>query len=350
MPHPDSHELVYPYAEPVISGLIKSRPEDFKVTEQLGFEPSGHGEHLFIYVQKSALTTRQLIEQIARDIGLHPRAIGYSGLKDKQAVTCQWLSLHLPGCRQAPVFAENQHYQVLTTAWHDKKLRIGVHRCNHFELTVRHLEGQVDRLPELIEQIRMHGFANYFGVQRFGRQGDNVQQAVRALANRHKRKRLNRAKKSLYVSALRSELFNQILSRRIRQHIWQRPLNGDAFMLDGSQSLFNAEIDADIMRRYHQLDIHTAISLYGLGESRISAHAGEIEDQVIKAHPQIAQLLEALEIQRGYRANRAIAGDLQFTVERDQGLLKLRVVLAKGSYMTSLLNHFIDIDDPHGQV
>ena len=116
-------------------------------------------------------------------------------------------------------------------------------------------------------------------------------------------------------------------------------------MLDGSQSLFNADIDEGILRRYQALDIHSAVSLHGLGEGRISGPAGEIEDQIYAAYPQIAQLLEALEIQRAYRANRAIAGDLQFSVEPDEGLLKLRVVLARGSYMTSLLKHFIDTDE-----
>ena len=98
----DRLQPIYPYPKPDISGLIKSQPEDFQVFEQLGFTPSGSGEHLFIYVQKRSLTTSKLVELIASDLDLSPRLVGYAGLKDKQAVTCQWLSLHLPGWRQPP--------------------------------------------------------------------------------------------------------------------------------------------------------------------------------------------------------------------------------------------------------
>ena len=92
-----SGKPLYPYGKPVISGLLKSQAEDFKVSENLGFEPTGEGEHLFLWIEKSMLTTHELIECVARDFSLKARDVGYSGLKDKFAVTRQWLSLYLPG-------------------------------------------------------------------------------------------------------------------------------------------------------------------------------------------------------------------------------------------------------------
>ncbi|MDJ0834684.1 MAG: tRNA pseudouridine(13) synthase TruD [Gammaproteobacteria bacterium] len=340
MASPPDQDLVFPYPKPALTGVIKSDPEDFKVNEQLGFDPSGSGEHLFIQVEKRSLTTRQLIEHIARDLDLSPRAIGYAGLKDKQAVTRQWLSLHLPGQRQPPVFSEHPAYRVLERAWHDKKLRIGVHRSNRFEVVIRDIHGELAQLPMIIEQIRQHGFANYFGQQRFGQRGDNVTQALQVLSNRRKRKRLARDKRSLYISALRSELFNRILSRRIGQASWLEPLQGDAFILDGSHSIFTSAIDPDICRRYRQFDIHSAISLYGLGEARPSQQALAIEQAVIADLMDISRLLEDLQIKRGYRANRAVARHLKLDYRANS--LTMSVELAAGSYLTSLLDHFID--------
>ncbi len=349
MAHKPGQDLVYPYPKPALSGKIKSQPEDFKVNEQLGFTPSGSGEHLFIHVEKQALTTHQLIDHIARDIDLSPRAIGYSGLKDKQAVTRQWLSLHLPGCRQLPAFAEHESYRVLDSSWHDKKLRIGVHQSNRFEVVIRDVRGEVEVLPAIIEQISQHGFANYFGQQRFGRQGDNVEQALRVLTDRRKRKRLRRENKSLYLSALRSELFNRILSRRIGQGIWLQPIDGDVLMLAGSQSLFTSAIDADINRRYRELDIHSAVSLYGLGTPKMSDQALAIEQEVLQESPDIIQLLEELQVKPGYRANRAVALDLQLKHQPTDNSLTVGVELVSGSYLTSLLDHFIDShDNPPG--
>ena len=336
---------VYPYPKPALSGRIKSDPEDFKVIEQLGFSPSGSGEHLFIYVEKRSLTTHQLIDHIARDIDLSPRAIGYSGLKDKQAVTRQWLSLHLPGWRQLPTFSEHPSYRIIDHSWHDKKLRIGVHRSNRFEVVIRDIQGQLEPLTNIIEQIRQRGFANYFGQQRFGRQGDNVEQALRVLTDRRKRKRLRRDKKSLYISALRSELFNRILSRRIGQGIWLQPLDGDVYMLDRSQSLFNSVIDAEINRRYRELDIHSAVSLYGLRAPKMSGRALAIEQEVMHESADIIQLLDELQVKLGYRANRATAVDLQLQHQPRDNSLTLEVELVSGSYLTSLLDHFIDTNN-----
>jgi tRNA pseudouridine13 synthase len=219
--------LVYPYAVPECSGIIKQQPEDFRVDEQLGFDLSGSGEHLFVHVQKTAMTTQQLIVEIAQQLDVPARQIGYSGLKDKQAVTRQWLSIQLPGCKHIPTITESAQLQVLHSEWHDKKLRVGSHRSNRFEIVVREVQGSTQNLPDIQQNINDHGFANYFGQQRFGNQQDNVQQALKVLNNRHKRKRLSRHKKSLYLSALRSELFNQILSNRIRQGIWEKPVDGD---------------------------------------------------------------------------------------------------------------------------
>lgn len=333
-------ELIFPYGTGVITGQIKLSPQDFKVTEQLGFDLTGQGEHLFLYVEKIGLTTFQLIEKIAQYTGVAVKLIGYSGLKDKQAVTQQWLSVQLPGCKQFPQIPDGEGYKILNQEWHDKKLRVGSHRFNDFAVTIREIEGDSRNLHDIIEQINRAGFANYFGEQRFGAKGDNVAQALRLLGNRHKSKRLNRNKKSLYLSALRSELFNQVLNLRIAQGIWSEPVAGDLFMLSGSQSIFSQPVDGKLIQRYQAMDVHSALSLLGGGESRLQEMALAIENEVFAHNPEITQLLQGQDIKRSYRSNRAIAHNLSIELAKD-ATLRLKVRLERGVFLTSLLAHFM---------
>jgi tRNA pseudouridine13 synthase len=338
MPNDAHTALTYPYLKPEVSASIKSVAEDFRVCENLGFELKGSGEHLFLYVQKRELTTPQLIDELAKSVGMQARNIGYSGLKDKRAVTQQWISLHLPG-KKMPALTDTSEYQILQTKWHDKKLRVGVHRSNSFDIILRNVEGDVDRLVQTVEEIRKLGFANYFGVQRFGQKQDNVSQALRALSSGHRKKRLSRHKKSLFLSALRSEVFNRILCARIERGLWHEPIQGDIFMLAGSQSLFNADLDEDILARHVQFDIHSALGLFGCGESRITGRAGEIEAEVIDAFPDIRDTLIGNDIKRSYRASRAVPEALSISYQPQQKLLNLKVELGKGVYLTTLLEH-----------
>lgn len=333
-------KLYCPYGVPQAQGKLKQLPEDFIVHEQLGFELTGQGEHLFIEVEKKQLTTFQLIDIIARHCSVPARQIGYSGLKDKQAVTRQWLSIQLPGLKQPPLIPDGDHYRILRSSWHDKKLRVGVHRHNDFEIVVRDFSGDPAELASRIASVKSSGFANYFGEQRFGSNQDNVAQALKVLSNRHKSKRLSRQKKSLYLSALRSEVFNRILSHRIEQQVWSQPVAGDLFILSGSQSMFSEPLNDDLLRRYQELDLHCAISLVGEGESRISAVAGELEEQVIAASDEIIQALKPHKVKRAFRANRAIAYGLELAFLQPS-VLCIKVRLERGVFFTSLLDHLI---------
>ncbi|MCP3933419.1 MAG: tRNA pseudouridine(13) synthase TruD [Bacteroidetes bacterium] len=333
--------LNFPYGHPCLTGSIKQKPEDFVVVENLGFEPSGSGEHLFLFIEKKGITTHQLIEYLAQKLGVHTRHLGYSGLKDKHAVTSQWISVQLPGCMQIPEISTTDSIRVIKSDWNSKKLRTGIHKSNSFNITIRNVTGDDTHIESTITQIKSHGFANYFGEQRFGRQQDNVQQAIRSLSNNQKRKRLSRNKKSLYLSALRSDLFNQILSERIGQGIWQRPVDGDVYMLAGTQSVFYEPLDEALMKRYLQHDINSSISLYGTGDSKLKDQALLLEEQIIQQNTDIGEILVTLNINRSLRSNRSYVNALVMDYDKKEKSINLQVVLNKGCYLTSLLNHFI---------
>ncbi len=336
-----SPELVFPYGAATCSAVLKSTPDDFEVEENLGFEPSGDGEHLFLWVEKRGLGTMELIERLAREHTLSPSLFGHSGLKDKNALTRQWLSLHLPGKASPISVLEGDGYRILRQLRHHKKLRPGTHRSNSFRVCLRELDDLSDETRQQIESVARYGFANYFGRQRFGRNQDNVQQALAQLGKR----RLPRSRKSIYLSSLRSHLFNQILARRIELGYWQEPVDGDVFMLRGSHSIFSDPLDAGLIDRYRQMDISNCASLYGAGRNLMSAQALDIEQQLFARHADITDCLERHASKLQMRPLRVAADEFNYDYDAAAGTLLLELSLPTGSYVTSLLDHFVDLED-----
>jgi tRNA pseudouridine13 synthase len=337
--------LPYPYGKPVISGLLKSLPEDFIVTENLGFHPHGKGEHLFLWIEKSRLTTQELIERVASDFLVKPRDIGYSGLKDKFAVTRQWLSLYLPGKMTELKIPETSGYKILSHAWHIKKLRPGTHRSNYFDVIVRDVEALPDTSLRQLDLIRSQGMANYFGQQRFGRRDDNVEKALQAFNSDRRTRKLSRSKRSLYVSALRSYLFNCVLRSRIEQGYWRKPVPGDVFMLSGSRSIFCESANAALLERYTQMDLSSTISLCGIGSRLLQEDALKLEDQIMDEYGEIRRCLIQQKAKLQMRATRVAVQGLELNHDAVNRTLHIKISLARGSYFTSFLDHFIDTEN-----
>ncbi len=334
--------LAYPYGAAQLGGTLKSTADDFRVVENLGFSPSGEGEHLFVLVEKTGLTTFELVELLAKDFGIKQRDIGYSGLKDKQAVTRQWLSLHLPGQMyrfELPAVAD---YSILEHGWHQRKLKRGSHRSNSFEVILRDLGAFTEITQGQIEAIKSEGMANYFGQQRFGGQADNLSRALQIFANPRKTRKLSRNKRGLYISTLRSHLFNQILSTRIEAEIWRQPIAGDVFMLAGTQSIFSEALSDEIVTRYQNFDISSTASLYGQGETKLRSRALEIENKIFAENSEITDCLLQLKASLQMRALRVSVNDLEIDHNQQDNTMLIKATLPRGTYFTTLLNHFVD--------
>ena len=176
-------ELAYAWGGPLGNAIFKASAEDFCVTEQLGFEPAGSGEHVFLQMRKRDLNTQDILDRLQRFADVKPRQLGYSGLKDKRAVTCQWFSVHLPGGGELQWQQLNdEQLQVLELTRHQRKLRIGVHRGNRFEIRLRTVEATAEQLKQRCELLAKQGFPNYFGPQRFGYNNANLDAARRFFA------------------------------------------------------------------------------------------------------------------------------------------------------------------------
>lgn len=327
--------LVLPYGEASISGKLKQKLEDFKVYEELGFEPSGEGEHLYLLIEKTDTTTDSVNQTLARHYGIKPYHIGDCGLKDAKAITRQWFSIHLPGTKDFPDDPISEDFKILKKDWSLKKLKKGVHKGNHFNITIRNVEGLKDQAIEQLEQIKQYGFANYFGEQRFGKGQRNVANAMDAFANG---KKLSRSKKSLYLSSLRSFLFNKVLIERIASQYWLKPIEGDCFMLNGTRSIFCDALSDDILQRYLEGDIHSIVSLAGEGDDICSKTALKIEQAVIDEHVDMLNILKDQGLVKDKRAIRQMLNNLSYEFNDD--ILSLSFYLPKGCYATTVIKHF----------
>ncbi|MHA1569724.1 MAG: tRNA pseudouridine(13) synthase TruD [Alphaproteobacteria bacterium] len=339
MNHSTEH-LPHAFGVPEVRGVIRATPEDFFVDEILPFEPEGEGEHVLLHIEKRNTNTDWLAGQLARFAGIPKRDVSYAGLKDRNAVTRQWFSLGLAG-KPEPDWQQLQldSVRVLQHARHRRKLRRGALQGNRFRIVVRELQGELDTLPQRLERIRRQGVPNYFGEQRFGRDGNNLQRAVEMFRGRRIKDRNTRG---LYLSAARSWLFNELLSERVQAGDWNRAIPGDAMLLAGSNSYFVAEaIDAEIERRLADFDIHPSGPLWGRGTLATTSQALELEGCLSVAHPVLCRGLEKAGLEQARRALRLVVPDLESELDTAAATLILDFSLPPGSYATTVLRELI---------
>ena len=249
------------HGSPLFAARIRTTPADFDVTEELGYAFDGNGEHDFLTVEKTGANTEWVSRQLARFADVPARDVGYSGLKDRHAVTRQWFSVPRWNSPDWSLF-ETPDVVILDVQRHSKKLRRGAHKSNAFKIILRNIDGDSDSLSDRLRLIAEQGVPNYFGPQRFGREGGNIRLADDWAAG----KRLPRHKRSIAISSARSFLFNEALVQRVRDGSWNRIVSGDLANLDGTGSVFTVDnVDADIERRCAEMDIHPAVELAGDG-------------------------------------------------------------------------------------
>ena len=323
------------YGAAVLSARFRSIPEDFFVEEQPVFAPSGEGEHLLLTIEKRGMNTAFAAKKLAAWAGINEMGIGYAGMKDRNACTRQRFSVHFPR-RLAPDLGllEADDFKVLEHSWHNRKLSRGALAGNRFVLVLREVQGDRASVDARLAAIATGGIANYFGEQRFGRDGDNVESARRMFAG----ERVRREQRSIYLSAARSAIFNAVLSGRIESGNWNSGVEGDVWMLDGTQSIFGPEpaLDAALATRLESGDIHPTGPMWGVGELRTSEIAREIEDAAVSRFSDLRAGLEAAGLRQERRSLRVRVRELAWEWI-DDAALRLGFQLAPGAYATELL-------------
>ncbi|MGR4067280.1 tRNA pseudouridine(13) synthase TruD [Billgrantia sp. C5P2] len=322
------------------AGEFRATPEDFVVEEILGFAPEGQGEHLWLWIEKRGLTTLEAVRHLARACGVPVRAVGYSGMKDRIAVTRQWLSVHLPG-QQAPDDLAEQlagcGVRVLEQVRHPRKLKRGVHRANRFSLRISG-EATSDDLEARWAWLCRHGVPNLFGPQRFGPGGRNLARA-RAVLARGWRKRDDR--EGMLLSAARSYLFNELVTMRLTDGNWQRLVPGDVAILDGTASQFTVETpDAELDARADRLDLHPSGVLWGVGASLAAGEAMHYERAIVERNTELCQGLERAGVKMARRPLRMRLDQPRLAIEENMARLDFR--LPRGSFATAVLRELIE--------
>ncbi len=334
------HTLAFAYGKPPVSGYLRTTPEDFRVSELPLVEPAGSGEHVWLRVRKRNENTDHVAGRLAAHAGVHPRQVSYAGMKDRNAVTEQWFSVHLPGGAEPDWQAlDSDALVILQSQRHTRKLQRGALRGNAFCITVRDVQGEPARLEARLAQAREQGVPNYFGAQRFGIEGSNLQRAEQLFRN--PRMKLSRNRRSMALSAARSLLFNQVLSRRVEDGSWNGVLPGDAMQLQGSRSFFIAEsIDETLPGRVAAHDIHPTGPLHGRGDSVVQGACRELETAVLAGYGPFRTGLEAVGLKQERRALCLPVSDLHWQWPAPD-VLVLEFSLPAGSYATSVLRELV---------
>ncbi|SBV35393.1 tRNA pseudouridine synthase D [uncultured Stenotrophomonas sp.] len=332
------------FGAPLLDAVIRSVPEDFQVDELPAFEASGEGEHLLLEIRKRGANTVAVAKRLAQWAGVAEMGVSYAGQKDRHAVTTQRFSVHLPK-RVAPDLAllESDEIHVLASTWHNRKLQRGALAGNRFRLVLRQVQGEREAIDERLRTIAARGLPNWFGEQRFGRDGGNVPAALQMFAGR----RVRRDQRSMLLSAARSALFNRVLAARVEQGNWDAALEGEVWMLDGSRSVFGPEPMSDVLaERLARFDIHPSGPLWGAGDLRSTGKALELE-QAALADEQALALRTGLEqagLKQERRALRLRPVLMQHAWLQDD-VLELSFALPPGCYATAVLHELGPVRD-----
>lgn len=332
--------LAYLHAKPAATGRLKVNPEDFFVSETLNFTPTGNGEHVLVRLQKTGENTKYVANELAKACGVASRDVSWAGLKDRHAVTQQWFSVHLPGKPNPDLtefIATHEGIDaVLDVTRHDKKLRPGDLIGNRFTLVIREFLGN-DEIDARLADIRDKGVANYFGAQRFGRGGNNVISARDWGQGKFQVR--DKSKRSFYLSAARSYLFNQVLSSRIENARCYQPMLGDL--------LINANHETVLVE-----NITAANALLESGDWQISGpmvgdnllptgqNAREFEQDIVDQEPHLLALIKDNRMRHERRSLLLYPQNMVWV--REQDTLTIDFSLPAGCFATSVMREVIE--------
>lgn len=318
-----SLEFPRAYGALTATAFFRAQPEDFQVDEELGYAPSGSGEHVFLHVCKRGENTAWVAGKIAELAKVNVTDVGYCGRKDRHAVTAQWFSVYLPKAPEPDwTLLNTDSIQLLSTARHQTKLRRGEHRQNNFVIRLRDVQTEDrDLLQQKIDKIFVLGVPNYFGEQRFGLAGNNLQEAEAILVG-GKRYR-DKQKRGLMLSAARSYLFNQVLAARVLANNWASQIEGE-------------------------INPHPSGPLWGRGRPLVSGTLLELEQNALAGWAAWCDGLEHAGLSQERRALQLIPRNARCAWEAND--LILYFSLDAGEFATAILQEFAVLQNQSNEV
>lgn len=325
---------------PGVGGRIKVEPADFEVEETAAYEPIGTGEHLFLWIEKTDLGAEYFVRQVAHRLGIPIGEVGTAGLKDRRAVTRQWVSVPATAEPALPQL-EGDGIRVLTVSRHTNKLRPGHLKGNRFRILVR--DATDTDVEPILARIRADGLPNYYGPQRFGRGGETATLGMGLLRGDAKKVR-NPFLRKLALSAAQSLLFNDYLARRMTDRLLRTVLAGDVMAKWPAGGMFTAEDVPAEQSRFDRRELVTAGPMFGRKTFPAHGPAAEREAAVLA----MAGLAKASfdgfgKLVMGTRRHNLVYVD-DLSASREPAGLRLTFTLPAGSYATVLLREVMKAD------
>ena len=324
---------------PGCGGAFKLVPEDFEVEELPAYQPSGEGDHLYLWLEKRGRDTREVVKALASALGVDEGDVGVAGMKDRQAITRQLLSVPAKGEARLPEFSL-EGVSVLWSRRHGNKLRTGHLKGNRFRLRLRGVK-DVGAARESFTRLGTRGVPNYFGDQRFGREGDNADFGRLLVLGQRLPRRPDKFQRKLYLSAFQSRLFNQALVDRLRAGTFDTALLGDVLRKEDSGGLFVCEAPEVDGPRAASFEVSPAGPLFG---PKMTAAAHAVAEAEAKLLVDEGVTLDDFrrggdETQGGRRPYRVRLGNPSLEVDGED--LVLTFELPKGSYATEVLHELL---------
>ena len=334
---------------PGTGGRLRAVPSDFQVEEIPAYEPCGSGEHLFLWVEKCGVSGEQLLDHVAERLGVPSRDVGCTGLKDRHAVSRQYLSVPRT-CEPRLSTLDGNGVQLLSTSVHTNKLRTGHLRGNAFCIIVRDVVPEaLDRAQRIGEVIRKQGLPNFFGEQRFGREGDTGETGLQLLRGEIDRvpgpPRRQRFLRKLFLSAAQAALFNDYLVRRMQDRFMACVLDGDVMRKQSGGLFYVTDVEAEQARFDARETVHAG-PIFGRKTFAARGTALERELAVLESADITSEMFRAFGklLQGTRRANLIDLDDL--SVEKHSEGLEVHFSLPAGSYATVLLREIMKEDRP----
>lgn len=337
-----------PYATqgiPGTGGKIRAKPAHFLVEEIPLYEPLGSGSHLYISITKEMLNTKDMASMIARALGINEREIGFAGLKDRNAVTTQTISVPAKdltenGTRETVEKISHLPIRINWAKLHGNKLRTGHLLGNRFSIIISGIEdmnSSFERAEKIKSLLIENGLPNYFGSQRFGAEGNNSEKGRKIITG--ELRIMDRWLRRFLISSFQSEMANSYLAERLNRGLFNKILEGDIAKKYETGGLFEVKDVKAEQPRYEKKEISFTAPIYGTDMWKACGESAILEQEIFDSFGIRWESMEKSGVSGTRRLGRLLVPDIK--IEKCQEGLKLEFFLPKGAFATTVLREIM---------
>jgi len=336
---------------PGVGGQLRLTPRHFIVEEIPLYEPSGEGPHLYINITKEGLTTKDIQEKLAVIFNCPNSDIGYAGLKDKHARTTQTFSVLLGNVDNDSInntVKQIKSHLPATINWaklHRNKLKPGHLLGNRFTIKVTNTNlnatKSLEHAQEIAEHLKKNGVPNFFGPQRFGFEGENIQKGIKIIQGNNLR--IDPWLRRFLISSYQGYLCNRYLANRLESDNYYLIMMGDIAKKYSTGGLFQVKDPQKEQLRYENHEISFTSPIFGSKMWDATGPAGKLEEEILNEAGITLQQFDYLKIKGTRRLGRLLIPDLNVSLENQDLLVEF--FLPKGAFATTVLREFMKNDE-----